>query len=124
MVQEYIAGPAIMFPKFSIIGLYIKVFPDKWIRRTSWALGVVEGLGVFTYIIVVSLECTPFTAAWEFMRFTRHCHNPMLKYEMFGVLNVGIDIVVLLLPIPALYKLRLSPTKKLGIIYTFLSAAS
>lgn len=77
----------------------------------AWALSV---------SIAIFLDCQPFRYTWDKTIPGGHCINQ--NAQSFGVTatNIVTDIVVLVLPIPWLWKLQMESSRKLAIILLFL----
>lgn len=68
----------------------------------------------------MTFACRPISSVWTSWDGTRkpdYCINQNTFYLVAAALNIGLDIAIVLIPIPELIKLNLSPRKKV-----FLSA--
>jgi len=61
---------SVVFPKFAILSLYIRLFPYRTVRRLTWVTAAL----VFAYwiggIVVWVLMCQPFAYRYGFLSFS------------------------------------------------------
>lgn len=76
----------------------------------AWLLGQNLGAG---------FQCSPVQKAWE-LEIPRHCLD-ILKFDIcFQAANIVLDIVILALPMSAIYQLQMSRVKKISVAAVFL----
>ncbi|KAL9109957.1 MAG: hypothetical protein Q9227_005480 [Pyrenula ochraceoflavens] len=63
--------------------------------------------------------CRPFAFNWDQTIPGGSCGNQVLSYQITGVLNLLTDVVVLLLPMPYIWKLQLRLSRKIALTATF-----
>lgn len=68
-----------------------------------------------TTIIVKIWECTPRAKIWN-QAIEGTCINVAALLDTDGVFNTLSDVVILLVPIKALWKLQMNPRRKIGIV--------
>lgn len=112
---------AVSSTKISILFFYYRIF-----RKNAGLCFLVSlGVGSFmaaAYPIVVwttmATACQPASYFWE--RFTGAAGGCRVQISSFflalGVINMINDIIVLLIPIPQIWKLQMSVEKRLGVI--------
>lgn len=118
---EKVYIPAVWLTKISILFLYLRLFPEQGLRRQ---IKVCLGLCAAT---VVSLEiacifkCWPISFSWNYWdgEHQGKCTSMAAQGWANSGLNTFADIVVLVLPLPTIWKLRLPMEKKLSIIAMF-----
>ncbi|KAI5807314.1 hypothetical protein DFH27DRAFT_314072 [Peziza echinospora] len=109
--------PTIMFTKLSIICFYLRLSPYRlfhWI--CFFMIGIILSWGVgFTF--TSTFMCSPIKAAWEIQPYGTRvtCINLKLMGLVLAVSNAIIDTIILLLPIPMIWHLKLSTRKKLAV---------
>ena len=109
--------PTIMFTKLSIICFYLRLSPYRlfhWI--CFFMIGIIVAWGVgFTFTSI--FMCSPIKAAWEIQPFgTRvKCVDLAKTGMVLAISNAIIDTIILLLPIPMIWHLKLSTRKKLAV---------
>ncbi|ROW06389.1 hypothetical protein VMCG_04283 [Cytospora schulzeri] len=73
-----------------------------------------------TYLkMTLANQCQPFAYNWDQTIPGGHCGNQVLSFQITGSLNVFLDAITLLLPMPYLTTLSMSISKKLILIATF-----
>ena len=94
--------------KISILLLYRRIFDTAAFKRKTLVVGV---LCIIWFLIAICLEifqCQPLSAAFEpEMLFTDHCIDLQTYYEGVTAANMGIDMVMLLLPVHMVWRLKL-----------------
>lgn len=77
---------------------------------------------VFGYSVAITFAlifaCRPLVKTWD-ASIPGHCINRPAIYVMTAVVNIGTDVVILLLSIPIASKLRLPLVQKVGIVCMF-----
>ena len=117
---EVVSGFAIMAIKFSILYLYHRIFfVVRSFTITLWAVGIF----IICYCIMQSFasifQCMPIYSNWE-VGVEHYCINVDLGATILAALNVLTDFVILILPMPLLYKLQKPLKQKLQIMGIFL----
>ncbi|KAI0545610.1 hypothetical protein F4679DRAFT_588352 [Xylaria curta] len=106
--------------KLSILALYQSIFPSSRFRRAVTALASLVVAWVVTTLILGLVECIPIESLLDNSVPFVHC-LPMRDLQLVIILvHIGIEILILLLPIPPVVRLQASPEKKRLVILTFL----
>lgn len=86
---------------------------SNWYFRTAWwiCIGLVTGYCI-ALIILVTTQCSPhpIDTLWNNRQL---CNVDPKRIVVMGFLNVVVDIGVLLLPIPMVWRLQMSSRRKL-----------
>jgi hypothetical protein len=96
--------------KVALLLFFLRVFPQRWFKRFCWVMiGIVVAFGV-SYIIVVLVQCRPISFNWNSWdgEHTGQCVNLNLGTHINAALNMVMDIVILLMPMPLLVKLHIT----------------
>ena len=116
---------AICLSKLSALAFYARVFSPGH-RNFRLALWVVAGLScawVVAVLVSLILLCNPPQKAWQ-RAIPGTCQDPYNWWLAGGVSSFILDLIVLLLPLPMLWKLQVKPSRKGLIIAVFLSGYS
>lgn len=108
--------------KLSILFLYNRLFSvNQPFRRHVFVLiGTVIGFWISTTVADL-LNCIPLKWTWlNSLDDPRYCFNYNYYWLATGIVEAIIDVAILSLPIPIVFRLRLKGTKKYGIIGVFL----
>lgn len=112
---------AVTMVKISILTLYRRIFDTARFHQASLVLGVVCVTWFFVICFTDIFQCRPFEAAFDpQLVFTYHCID--IQSYLWGVVlsNLVIDLAILYLPLPMVWKLQLSIRQKLALTGMFL----
>lgn len=104
--------------KFAIVFLCLRVFaPSDWYKA---CVAVLAFITLYTlYIIIISITpCLPIHAYWDSTVQGWCFPNAVLWFVNAG-LNIFTDILVVLLPIPGIFKLQLPRKQRIGVSLVF-----
>ncbi|KAL2756653.1 hypothetical protein ACRALDRAFT_1069423 [Sodiomyces alcalophilus JCM 7366] len=110
---------SLSFSKLSILLLYTKLFPVAslvWIARGT---GIVIILWAFATILTGCLICQPFEMNWNPTLPGGKCGDQVTSFTVTGSINLVTDVIVLVLPMPHLYKLHMAMYKRVTLICVF-----
>lgn len=105
---------SLLLSRASMLLLYSKLFNDTYMvlaSRITMAFTITWALPT---ILINFLICQPFSAAWT-QGGNDHCGDRVALFISTAVLNLISDFVVVLLPLPHLYRLRLPKATKVGL---------
>ncbi|KAI1346871.1 hypothetical protein F5Y01DRAFT_296904 [Xylaria sp. FL0043] len=107
--------------RISILCFYLKIFPQKHIRWSSYALIAINAADFIAFVAATVFLCSPIYGAWTFWdgSFTGHCNNLHLQSWIQAGVNIVLDLLVIILPLPSLMKLSTSKERKIRIIIMF-----
>ncbi len=110
---------ACLFPKLSILVLYLRIFTDRIVRICTWiVIGVCVAHAIANIIASLTI-CRPFEFKWN-KATEGQCANVMASYRYVSLPHILTDIAVLVFPLSSLYGLLMNKRRKLGIFLTFL----
>ncbi|KAI9036935.1 putative integral membrane protein [Aspergillus affinis] len=105
--------------KISILLLYLRIFPVTWLVGIAWTtIGVIVAWAIAT-ILAGCLICRPFAFNWDQTIPGGSCGNQVTSFTATGVINLVTDVVVLVIPMPLLYRLQMATYKKVTLITVF-----
>ncbi|KAI1491996.1 hypothetical protein F5X96DRAFT_692524 [Biscogniauxia mediterranea] len=115
----YIA--ALGITKISILLFYLKLFPKRSFRICTWVLITANIIYALTYIFLLIFQCDPIEGAWRFWdgEFKAKCLSINVLSWSAAAINIALDLAVIILPLPELFKLSLSMRKKIQILAMF-----
>jgi len=118
--HEFIYILSIPFPKLAILCLYFRLFTEKTFKYIMYATGfTIIGTSIFGIIASLS-NCRPFTSSWDLSQTTTCTLEPTIAMQYYSVPNIITDGALLLLPMPALFRLNGSLLRKISVALTFL----
>ncbi|KAI8959968.1 hypothetical protein F5Y11DRAFT_284916 [Daldinia sp. FL1419] len=108
-----------VFAKLSVLALYARIFTlrRKYMRWGVYSVGTLTILWFLSCTLGVFLVCQPLSSIWGV---PEQCLPPHASSVTFAAVNLFTDIIVLVLPQPAIWSLQRSSTEKLNISLIFL----
>lgn len=104
--------------QISILALYARVFPTRWIRIAVWVGIVTFIIQDVIYIGMIIFRCSPMDAIWD-VRVTGRCLD-LNRIGLSGaILHIVEHFILLVLPLYELWKLNLSRRKKIQLCLVF-----
>ena len=107
-----------MATKVSILLLYRRLFPMRNFVRILWAVGIFVAICNAVTIIVLIFQCVPVEATWH-REIPARCVDLSAALTSFSAINVFTDIVILVLPIPLVWSLNTTVTRKIQLTGLF-----
>ena len=105
--------------KFSILLLYLRLFgvSDRF-RYSTWAVMFFVFGYLFSNLLTQIFGCTPIQISWEVV--SGHCYNRRAAGFAYSSMNIISDLLIFVLPMPMVWRLRLSRKGKLGVMLVFM----
>ncbi|KAF2142053.1 GMC oxidoreductase [Aplosporella prunicola CBS 121167] len=107
--------------KISILCFYLRIFPERNFRRIVYGvIGCCVGYGI-AFLLVSVFQCRPISYAWTQWdgEHQGSCNNINAQGWTSAAINVVLDLVVIILPLPLLAKLQLNKRKKALLMLMF-----
>jgi hypothetical protein len=108
--------------KISILCFYLKIFPSKAFRITTYILISANAAYFLVFELVTIFQCTPVEGAWtswDGESFAGTCLNVNLQAWVAAAVGIVLDVATIALPMPGLWNLNLSLKKKLQVMLMF-----
>ncbi|KAK7178625.1 integral membrane protein [Paraphaeosphaeria sporulosa] len=116
ITAEVLYAVSICFIKMSILSLYNRLFPQVWFTRTSIPVAVFIVLFTITKIGGDIFQCVPISSHW-----TPGQHATCIEFStlviVHGVLNIVTDFIIVGLPLPILWQLKLTTIRKWALTF-------
>ncbi|KAL4780061.1 hypothetical protein BJX76DRAFT_339165 [Aspergillus varians] len=114
---------SLMFVKMSLLIFYLRLDPRRYMNWAVYALlFIVIGLSIASFFIL-TFSCFPPSKFWDVTGTAEgHCMDPdsqQIFYEANGILNIITDILIYVVPIPMLWRVRISRRRKAAILGVF-----
>ena len=107
--------------KLSILALYLRIFKSVTaLRYATYGLIVVVTMAHWASVLTIIFGCTPVWKFWDLTSLEGTCVNLLEMAASESGLNVLTDLLVLTLPIKAVWSLRLPTKQKIIVAMTFL----
>lgn len=82
-------------------------------------MGIFLVLFLLSSWLAVALQCLPIHGFWQ-PDVPHHCFDQVTYYIAQWSLNFATDVLVVLMPIPLLWKLHLPTVRRVGLVVVFL----
>jgi hypothetical protein len=92
------------------------------LRKTSYVLQVIGTVWTVLTLLILFFQCTPLSMFWDPLA-TGHCIDKRAFYASLVIITMLLYTALFVLPAPVLWKLRLSKTRRCGLIVLFLLGA-
>ena len=115
--------------KVSALGLFITIFPSKRFHQVAYLLiGITTSYGI-SFAITSLAACRPFAFNWDKTIKNGRCIDTARFYIAQTILGLLLDVIVVAVPMPMLWGLRMRVQRKIvltclfgmGILYVQLS---
>ena len=114
---------AICFLKLSMLLLYLQLSPARLYRLCVQAMiFMVVGFCIAS-IVTIFTSCTPLRKVWDLSITWGTCIDRPAQSIASGVLNVTTDFILLILPLPFVWKLKIPTKQKLMLFAVFMVGA-
>lgn len=108
----------ICFSKLSVLFMYASVIPVRPMITACRVVGLLIVMWNTGGILGALLLCRPFALNWD-KTLEGTCGDNRLFYIWLGGINVVVEAIILLLPVPFIYRLQMKTFKKLVVISLF-----
>jgi hypothetical protein len=119
VAYEFIFATCISTIKMSVMFFYLRVFVNDGLRLTTKLMMGFVFLWSLGNILQVFLICRPFAATYD-PTIKSKCGNQVVSFIAIGAFNVITDAIILTLPIPTIWGLKMSRSARLGLSAVFL----
>ncbi|MCJ1463094.1 hypothetical protein MMC07_001699 [Pseudocyphellaria aurata] len=114
-------GLTITAVKISILSLYRRVFNTVPLKKVTLVVGFLCVTWLCGDVFSTIFFCSPISAAWDpELVFTNHCRDFQAFLLGITISNLLLDVIILCMPLPMIWSLKLSTSKKLEISGIFL----
>lgn len=112
--------------RLAILLLYQRVFDTGstvWFSMLIKICFVLQVVGETIWLFVIIFECRPISSVWDKSITNPQCLNLAAIYLAGAITSIVTDVILMILPMPMLWKLQMSRPKKLGIAMVFVVAS-
>ena len=114
---------AFTLPRLSILGIYLRIFTTRANRIAVYITGSLVIASWVMATVLVFAKCIPFKYMWDKSIPGGHCVDVHKVYQWITLPNIITDVMILLLPIPTIWRLQMPGIKKVGLTVTFLTGS-
>ncbi|KAF2209741.1 hypothetical protein CERZMDRAFT_113741 [Cercospora zeae-maydis SCOH1-5] len=118
-VSIWVYNISLTLSKVSILIQYLRIFPQKWFRVSTWILmALIIAYGVYTVLTGILL-CQPVAYFWDRTIEGGKCLNQFAIWFTNAGLNIATDVAITSLPLPVLNALELPKRQRRALIFVF-----
>lgn len=115
---------AVTFPKLSILAMYLRIFTVPFYRMITYFVIYILVISSTILFMMMLFQCTPVDYFWDKTIVGGKCHFDIEKLFLYASLpNIITDIVMLLLPLPFIFRLNMTRKVKIGLGVTLLTGS-
>ena len=123
LAAEWLYLIAVTLPKLCVLSVYLRIFTTKSYRRAVYILAAIITLNAVAGCLTGTLACQPLNYTWDKTIPGGHCININAFYRWISLPNILTDLAMLILPIPLVWSLHTSTSRKIGLTITFLTGS-
>ena len=107
--------------KLSVLALYYELFGNLRYRIPIFALTFVVLAWWISFSFINFFFCDPIKVVWDFSYMgPKKCINAFPAFLANGGINIGSDILILLLPVKVVWSMQLNKRAKAGLTFIFM----
>ncbi|MCJ1467260.1 hypothetical protein MMC07_005884 [Pseudocyphellaria aurata] len=110
---------AVVFPKLSILVLYLRIFTKQTYRIACWTIAVFTIANCAGSMVAGCLICRPLEFLWNRTIPGGHCINVTAWYRWSSLMSILTGVAMLIVPLPAIWKIQTTKKVKIGLTITF-----
>ena len=128
-IFENFYAPSIAVVKFSILLFYARIFTEHtakmsaqiWFARALYVMGGITAAWWVVCQFIVIFECAPIHYFWDRTPATGRCPVDVQKFfDGQAIPNIVTDAILLILPLPLIWRLQLPASQKVALSGIFL----
>lgn len=100
----------------------MRIFPSHRFQRVAWCTILLVSLNTMLFVLLNIFQCTPIDLAWKSWNEQQY-EGRCLYLQVMGcsqaAINMLLDLFILAMPMPTLYKLNTTWIKKLQVLIMF-----
>lgn len=104
--------------RYSILALYLRIFSDRTLRIAIWTVIAFVTLQWLGFAITALAQCSPVQYYWN-RRIEGTCVDIDKFYRAVTPFNIVVDLIVIFIPLPPVWKLKATNTRKWALSILF-----
>ncbi len=119
MPIEIVWNAATVSIRISMLLFYIRIFVVRRFRTICWIFIALNLMTLISVIFASCLICQPILYGFDKTIPGGHCGN-LAQFELFtGIMSLVSDSVIVILPMPMIWRLQMHTKNKVGISIVF-----
>lgn len=116
---EALYGLTLMFVKLSVLRFYSRIFaPSQWFTWAVWITAAAVVIWMMSVVFETFLLCRPLAFNWD-TTVDGVCGDRNAVFLIAGVTNMITDFMVLIVPVPCIWKLQMPFGQRFGLFLIF-----
>lgn len=120
-LSEILYMVALGLTKVAMLLLYLKVFPGQTFRRICFVMVAICLAYIPATALATAFNCTPVSYNWT--GWTGQTEGHCFSFNTFAwaqsSINIVLDLTIILLPIPQLWRLNMGRKKRIQLVLMF-----
>lgn len=114
-MTQVLYQPILQLARISILLFYMTNL-GKGVRTICIGLGIASILFGIACTVVEFVQCSPAYMLWSAEKPAEYtCINQILFFRVSGIVNLALDVVLLLTPLPVVWELRIPMRSKVAL---------
>ncbi|KAF1935160.1 hypothetical protein EJ02DRAFT_439416 [Clathrospora elynae] len=119
-IETILWGVEMLLIKYSILCLYIRIFPNLWLKRVIFAFMAFTALFTLPLLFLAAFQCIPVYAIWDLQeQGTAKCIDYIAVLRLTVVYEIIAETMLFSIPIPTVWKLQMKTSKKIQLLVFF-----
>jgi hypothetical protein len=118
VVAEILYAFNLGWTKLSLLLMYYRIFRFPYFKKMAWVVGSFTMAWVVCITFLFIFICVPVQKLW-YPELPGHCINQVGTWIANAAATILTDLVILLMPLPQIWRLRLGMREKLGLTAAF-----
>lgn len=112
--------PAVILAKLALLVMYARIFVKRTDLIACWVVAALMIANCVGAMVAGFFICVPLNYLWDrTIPGGGHCINVNAWYRWSSLMNIITDVVMLILPLPVIWKIQISRKVKIGLTITF-----
>ena len=117
---ECVYDISITLIRLSVVLFYYRIFgKDRWFKIALWITSAILIAWFIALTVLAVFQCSPVARQWDYS-IPGHCFSLYGTFVGVTISNVFVDVLLLVLPLPMLWKLQIKLKKKIALIANFM----
>lgn len=118
VVAEVLYAWNLGWTKLSLLLMYYRIFRHEYFKKMAWGVGAFVWAWVICITFIFIFICVPVRKLW-YPQVPGRCINQVGTWISNAASTILTDLVILIMPIPQIWKLQLRRTEKVGLTLAF-----
>ena len=114
---------SVALPKISVLCLYLRIFTKRCPRALCYVIIGVIIANWIVFSLTAIFQCSPIAYQWDRSIPYGKCIDVVAFSKASSVPNIVTDFLMLILPLPTLWRLQASVLRKVGLTLVFMTGS-